>query len=409
MTQYSPLVPLEEGSSDQPPAAPVRIALFGATGSIGESTLQLVKSFPEELQLEAAVAGSSVERMVDIAKSFTPPVIGFSSEDAAAAFKEQCPSFQGELLAGENEITAYSGQGSYDLHLAAIVGMAGLPSFWAALQGGKRIALANKESLVAAGELVRSEVNKTGGSKILPVDSEHSSLFQLLRTVRRSAVHSIVLTASGGPFREKKLSELKEVTPEEAVNHPTWKMGAKISVDSATLMNKGLELIEAHYLFGYPENQIEVLTHPQSIIHAMVRLRDGGMTAHLSNPRMELPIAHAVFYPAPPPSKVVSPLNFSSVAPLTLEEMEPTKAKTIGLARQAVRSGGSSAAVLNTANEAAVEAFRAGRISFPGIASFIERTLEQYSGSSWRSIDELISGCSELRVRLLQGDHLGAV
>jgi len=341
-----------------------RIALLGATGSIGRQALEIIAAHPE-LELCAAASGST------------------SIDDLAP------------LTQAGGDLTELLERAEPDLVLNAVVGFAGLPATLWALERGIDLALANKESLVAAGELAL-DAQRRGGGRLLPVDSEHSAAFQCLEGREPEQVDSLVLTASGGPFRGRVRAELEEVTPAEALAHPTWNMGPKITVDSATLANKGLELIEAHFLFGLTYEQIEVVVHPTSIVHALVRFRDGAALAHLGYPDMRVPISYALTYP----DRAATPLSSLDLGSgLTLEFQAPDLETfpLLALARRAGEEGGTYPCVFNAANEVAVAAFLAGRLPFLGIAEVVADALDTADGSPARDLDELVAADSAAR------------
>jgi len=346
-----------------------RIALLGATGSIGRQTLEIIDAHPE-LELCAAASGSS-------------PVDGLAP-----------------LTQAGGDLTELLERAEPDLVLNAVVGFAGLPATLWALERGIDVALANKESLVAAGDLAL-EAQRRGGGQLLPVDSEHSAAFQCLEGRAPDQVHSLVLTASGGPFRRRTRDELTDVTPEDALAHPTWNMGPKITVDSATLANKGLELIEAHFLFGLPYEQIEVVVHPSSIVHALVRFRDGAALAHLGYPDMRVPISFALTYPERSATPI-PPLDLSSGVTLEFHAPDLETFPLLALARAAGEEGGTAPCVFNAANEVAVAAFLAGRLPFLGIADVVEETLASADTSAARDLEELVSADADAR-RLAEG------
>src|SRR5512132_2260542 len=346
-----------------------RIALLGATGSIGRQALEIIDAHPE-LELCAAASGSS-------------PVDGLAP-----------------LTQAGGDLTELLERAEPDLVLNAVVGFAGLPATLWALERGIDLALANKESLVAAGDLAL-EAQRRGGGQLLPVDSEHSAAFQCLEGRAPDQVHSLVLTASGGPFRGRTRDELTDVTPEDALAHPTWNMGPKITVDSATLANKGLELIEAHFLFGLPYEQIEVVVHPSSIVHALVCFRDGAALAHLGYPDMRVPISFALTYPERSATPI-PPLDLSSGVTLEFHAPELETFPLLALARGAGEEGGTAPCVLNAANEVAVAAFLAGRLPFLGIADVVEETLASADTAAARDLEELVSADADAR-RLAEG------
>jgi 1-deoxy-D-xylulose-5-phosphate reductoisomerase len=341
-----------------------RVALLGATGSIGKQAIEIIEAHPQ-LELAAAASGSQ-------------------------AIDGLAP-----LTQVGGDLTELLERAEPDVVLNAVVGFAGLPATMWALERGVDLALANKESLVAAGELAVTAW-KQGRGRILPVDSEHSAAFQLLEGRDPETVGSLVLTASGGPFRGRTRADLSSVTPAEALAHPTWNMGPKITVDSATLMNKGLELIEAHFLFDLPYERIEVVVHPTSVVHALVRLRDGAALAHVGYPDMRVPISFALTYPdrnATP----IEPLDFSSGLILEFSPPEDDAFPCLGLARAAGEAGRSMPCVLNAANEVAVGAFLDGRLPFLGIAEVVERTLNEVEGRDARDLDDLTAVDEETR------------
>jgi len=341
-----------------------RVALLGATGSIGRQALEIVSAHPE-LELVAAASGSQ-------------PIDGLAP-------LTQVGGDLAELLE----------RSQADVVLNAVVGFAGLPATLWALEHGVTLALANKESLVAAGELAL-DAQRRGGGLLLPVDSEHSAAFQCLEGRSTEQVHSLVLTGSGGPFRGRTRDELEDVTPEEALAHPTWRMGPKITVDSATLANKGLELIEAHFLFGLPYEQIEVVLQPTSVVHALVRFRDGASLAHLGYPDMRVPISFALAYPERAATPV-EPLDFSRGLVLEFEPPDLETFPLLGLARRAGEQGGTNPCAFNAANEVAVAAFLEGRLPFLGIAATVEEVLAEVDGSPARDLEELVEADREAR------------
>jgi 1-deoxy-D-xylulose-5-phosphate reductoisomerase len=341
-----------------------RVAVLGATGSIGGQALEVIEVNPG-LELVAASSGSQ-------------PIDGLAP-----------------LTQVGGDPTELLERAQPDVVLNAIVGFAGVTATLWALERGVDLALANKESLVAAGELALA-AQERGGGRLLPVDSEHSAVFQCLEGRQRETVHSIVLTASGGPFRGRNRSELADVTPEDALAHPTWNMGPKITVDSATLANKGLEVIEAHFLFRVPYDQVEVVIQPTSIVHALVRFRDGAALAHAGYPDMRVPISYALTYPDRAPVDV-PPLDLASGLTLEFEPVDHDAFPLLGLARHAGEQGGTFACVFNAANEVAVAAFLAGRLPFLGIAEVVEETLGRADGAPAASPAELMAADEEAR------------
>jgi 1-deoxy-D-xylulose-5-phosphate reductoisomerase len=341
-----------------------RVALLGATGSIGRQARDVIDAHPE-LELVAASSGSQpLDGLAPLTQVGGDPV---------------------ELLE----------RAEPDVVVNAVVGFAGVRATLWALERGVDLALANKESLVAAGELALAAW-KRGGGRLIPVDSEHSAVFQCLEGRSPETVERIVLTASGGPFRGRNRSELTDVTPDDALAHPTWSMGPKITVDSATLANKGLEVIEAHFLFALPYERIEVVNQPTSVVHALVRLRDGSALAHLGYPDMRVPISYALTYPDRGPTDVPQ-LDFTSGLVLEFEPVDAEAFPLLGLARRAGERGGTSPCAFNAANEVAVAAFLAGRLPFLGIAEVVERTLDTVSGEPAADVDELMEADAEAR------------
>jgi 1-deoxy-D-xylulose-5-phosphate reductoisomerase len=361
-----------------------RIVVLGSTGSIGAQALEIVAA-SGELEVVGLSAERSWEAAVEQARAHGVRRIALADADAAARAAEAWTD--GEVLAGAEGLVRLVVESEADLVLNAVVGAAGLAPTVAALGEGIDLALANKESLVVGGELV-TQLSEATGAQIVPVDSEHSALHQLIAGEPPGTVVRLVLTASGGPFRGRSRAELEGVTVEQALAHPTWDMGGKITIDSATLMNKGLELIEAHHLFGVPYERIAVVVHPQSIVHSLVDLCDGATLAHLGYPDMRVPISYALHYP----ERVDVPvprLDLAEVGALTFEPVDEEAFPALGLAREAARAGGTAPCVLNAANEVAVHAFLAGRLPFTGIPAVIERTLERVGSQPLHSFDSL--------------------
>ncbi|HTH68391.1 MAG TPA: 1-deoxy-D-xylulose-5-phosphate reductoisomerase [Rhodanobacter sp.] len=358
-----------------------KVAVLGATGSIGGSTLDVIARHPQRFRATVLTAHRQVEALVDLCARHHPElaVIADPSLEAELARRLAAAGVRCEVASGHAALTAAASGNLCDTVVAAIVGAAGLDSTLAAARTGKRLLLANKESIVMAGSLLLEAV-ALGGGALIPVDSEHNAIFQCLPggrpDLRRSGVRRLILTASGGPFRGRTRAELAGITPEQACKHPNWVMGRKISVDSATLMNKGLEVIEAHHLFGAPADAIEVVVHPQSLVHSMVEYVDGSVLAQLGNPDMRTAIAHALAWPERVDSGVPS-LDLSACAPLQFEQPDLTTFRCLALAFQALRAGGDAPAVLNAANEVAVEAFLAGALPFLSIADVVEAVLAE--------------------------------
>ncbi len=376
---------------------PRRLAILGSTGSIGVQALDVV-SRSSELRVVALSAASSWEPLIDQARRYGIRRIAVADPDAAARASEAWTG--GEVLAGPNGVVRLITECECDLVLNAIVGSAGLLPTVATLTEGIDLALANKESLVVGGELV-TELAQATGAAIIPVDSEHSALHQLLASERPGTVDRLILTASGGPFRGLKRVDLEHVTTEQALAHPTWAMGGKITIDSATLMNKGLELIEAHYLFGTPYEQIDIVVHRQSIIHSLIQLCDGATLAHLGYPDMRVPISYALHYP----ERVdvpVRPLDLVELGSLTFEPVDEETFSCVRIAREAARAGGTATCTMNAANEVAVHAFLSGRLRFLDIAAVIEETLEELPSQPVHSFEAL--GEADADARRLAGE-----
>jgi len=373
---------------------PRRVAILGSTGSIGVQALEVVASDPdEELRVVALSADSGWEQLLDQARVHGVKRIALADGDAAARAAESWTD--GEVLSGPDGLVKLITESDCDLVLNAIVGSAGLVPTVATLGEGIDLALANKESLVVGGELVTQLAEATAAT-IIPVDSEHSALHQLLASERPGTVDRLILTASGGPFRGRTAAELEDVTVEQALAHPTWEMGGKITIDSATLMNKGLELIEAHHLFGTPYEQIEVVVHPQSIVHSLIQLCDGATLAHLGYPDMRVPISYALHYP----DRVdvpVRPLDLVELGALTFEAVDEETFACLRLARAAARAGGTAPCTLNAANEVAVHAFLARRLRFLDVAAVIEETLAELPATTVHSFDALADADGEAR------------
>jgi 1-deoxy-D-xylulose-5-phosphate reductoisomerase len=359
-----------------PQAKPRRISILGSTGSVGCSTVDLIERQRENFAVEALTANTNVELLADQARRLRPKLAVVADASRYKALKEALAGTDVEAAAGTEAVVA-AAERPADWVMAAIVGAAGLASTLAALKRGAVVGLANKETLVCAGDLVMQTLRDSGGT-LLPVDSEHSAIFQVFDFAQPEQVQRIVLTCSGGPFRNWSLADMATATVEQAVAHPNWDMGAKISVDSATLMNKGLEMIEAAHLFPLAPERIEIIVHPQSVIHSMVGYIDGSVLAQLGTPDMRTPIAYALAWP----QRMKTPaeqLDFTRLAALTFEAPDPVRFPALRLAREALATGGSVPAVLNAANEVAVAAFLAKRIGFLDIARIVEDTLARLS------------------------------
>jgi 1-deoxy-D-xylulose-5-phosphate reductoisomerase len=369
-----------------------RLLILGSTGSIGTQALDIVARDPE-LELVGLSAERSADALIEQAARFGVGRVALADPDAGARAAEAWTG--GEVLVGAEGLVRLVVESGADLVLNALVGSAGLGPTVATLGEGIDLALANKESLVVGGELVMALAEATG-AQILPVDSEHSALHQLPAGHQPGTVEKLVLTASGGPFRGRTRAELEDVSVEDALAHPTWDMGGKITIDSATLMNKGLEVIEAHHLFGVPYDRIDVVVHPQSIVHSLITLCDGAALAHLGHPDMRVPISYALHHP----DRVdvpVRPLDLAEVGALTFEPVDHDAFPCLGLARAAAVAGGTAPCVLNAANEVAVHAFLRGGLSYVGIAAVIERTLEALPAARVRAFESLYEADREAR------------
>ena len=373
-----------------------KISILGATGSIGKSTLDLIERNPEMFEVAAVTAATNVEALADIARRTSASLAVISDEGRYQQLSELLAGTDCRAAAGQEALVEAATEDA-DLVIAAIVGCAGLRPVMAAAEAGRTIALANKESLVTAGALMTNAIAASGAT-LLPVDSEHNAIFQCLAGSREGSVSRIILTASGGPFRAASAETMAAATPAQAVAHPRWSMGAKISVDSATLMNKGLELIEAHYLFGLPSAQIDVVIHSQSVIHSLVEFVDGSLLAQLGSPDMRIPIAYALAWP----ERMETPaqrLDLTAVGRLDFEAPDLERFPALRLAREALEAGGAAPIVLNAANEVAVASFLAGQIRFPEIAGLVQELLNRSSYDAPHSIDDVLEVDRETRER----------
>ena len=365
-----------------------RIALLGSTGSIGESTLQVILHHPDRLCVVALAAhGSRLDRLEEQVREFRPSLVAVHDPQKAAELQDRVGA-TAKVVSGEAGLVEVARLEGVDLVVAAVVGAAGLPATYAALEAGKNVALANKESLVVAGKLLK-EVARASGAQLLPIDSEHVALHQSLRSGRSSEVHRLMLTASGGPFLTRDFATWNEIKPEEALCHPTWRMGAKISIDSATLMNKGLELIEAHHLFDVPPDRIEVVVHPQSIVHSLVEYRDGSWLAQMSVNDMIFPIQYALSYPDRWENEFER-LEPHQLGRLDFEPVDAQRFPSVDLARATLSMGDSAPAVLNAANEVAVGAFLEGKIPFPAIVSTTQQVLRSHDPGPITCLDDAL-------------------
>jgi len=366
----------------------MQIALLGSTGSIGASTLDVVRRYPDRYRIAGLAAGGNVELLAEQVREFKPRLVALSDSAAAERLRQLIGSDGTEVCAGIEGATVVATMDETDMVVAAIAGSAGLVPTYSAAAAGKNIALANKETMVMAGSLI-TRAAQAQGCRIIPVDSEHSAIFQLLEGRSPQDVRRILLTASGGPFFGFSRADLERVTPEQALNHPRWKMGRKVTTDSATLMNKGLEIIEAHWLFNMPPDRIGVVVHPQSIIHSMVEFVDGTVFAQMSQPDMRAPIAYALSCPDRL-HDIVAPLDFAGIGTLSFFAPDEERFPTIRLAYRALEFGGLVPAVMNAANEVAVEKFHERAISFTAIPQLIEAVMNRFPGGSADSIDAVL-------------------
>jgi len=366
---------------------PERIALLGSTGSIGSQTLDIVSRFPENFSVEILIAGNNVELLTKQARQFHPDTVVIENLGHFAQLKENLSNTKIKVYAGEEAIENVVTSSSVDVVIASIVGYSGLRPTVAAIKAGKKIALANKETMVVAGEIICKLARETG-SRIIPVDSEHSAIFQCLTGEKSSEIEKITLTASGGPFLNLTEEMLRKVRPDEALRHPNWEMGCKVTIDSASLMNKGLEVIEARWLFDLTPEQISVIIHPQSIIHSFVHFLDGSVKAQLGVPDMRLPILYALSYPDRLNSDLPR-LDFKDHPTLTFTEPDLKRFRNLSLAYHALREGGNMCCILNAANEIAVEAFMSEKIGFLQMPDVVEHTMESNLYSSNPDLDLL--------------------
>jgi 1-deoxy-D-xylulose-5-phosphate reductoisomerase len=379
-----------------------QIAILGSTGSIGKNALRVIDALGPEYSVFALSAHSNIELLAEQVKRYRPKFAAVTNSGYAEQFHEFLGDFNVEVLEGADGLVKIAELEDVDIVLTAVVGAAGLPAVFAAAKCGKQLAVANKEPLVVAGEQLMGEVKRNGGV-VLPVDSEHSAVFQAMQSGGREEVNKIILTASGGPFRGISAEEIRNVTLEQALAHPVWNMGPKITIDSATLMNKAFEIIEARWLFDMPVEKIEVLIHPESIIHSLVEFVDGSVVAQLGEPDMCLPIQYALTYPKRVDG-IAERLRLEKISRLTFEEPDLETFRAIDLAYEVARTGGTAAAVFNAANEAAVEEFLAGGIEFVNILELIEYCLDKHDVKASASVEELLDADAwarkEVKVRV---------
>ena len=379
-----------------------RLAIIGSTGSIGTQTLGIVARYPDLFTVSVLTAGSNAELLMEQARLFRPAKVVIGNEAFYSVVRDGLAGLGTEVMAGQKAVEEVAASDGIDTVVAAMVGFAGLRPTAAAVAAGREVALANKETLVVAGELITRTAAITG-SRLLPVDSEHSAIMQCLNGEPEKSVERLILTASGGPFRDTPAERLSKVTPLEALRHPNWTMGSKITIDSATLMNKGLEVIEAHWLFGTPADRIDVLIHPQSIIHSMVQFKDGSIKAQLGVPDMRLPIIYALTFPDRVETELPRP-SLADIGSLTFGEPDMVRFRCLQLARAALKQGGNMPCALNAANEEAVAAFLREQIGFNDIAGTVEHVLEKTLFNKEASMEVYAS--TDNRSRHLANEHI---
>lgn len=372
-----------------------RIVILGATGSVGGAALKVIRRHPERFRVVGLSAHRSVASLEAIAREFTPDEVALADP---AALEDRPDLVTAGWRTGSGAVAELARLRQADVVLNAVVGAAGLRATITALEAGKRCALANKESLVAAGDLVL-EAGRRGGGELVPVDSEHSAILQCIGSARRSEVRRIILTASGGPFRKTGIAELERVTAGMALRHPTWNMGSKISIDSATLANKALEVIEAHFLYGLPYDRIDVVVHPTSIVHSLVEFVDGSVLAQMGEPTMELPILHALTWPRRPPDEMLCTFDPVRCSPLTFEPVDKRRFPLFALGVAAGRAGGTAPAVFNAANEVAVTAFLDGKVTFTGMADVVAAVLRGSEGRTAHTLEQVLEVDRDARQR----------
>jgi 1-deoxy-D-xylulose-5-phosphate reductoisomerase len=387
-----------------------QLAVLGSTGSIGVTTLDLVARFPDRFRAVALAAGRNVERLAEQVRKFQPRLVATADADGAAALRAALPDFRGAIVAGLEGIEQVATAPEAELVISALVGALGLRPTLRAIEAGKDVALANKEVLVVAGELVQAAARRARVN-VFPLDSEHNAIYQAMHGHRRADVRRIILTASGGPFLRTPREELRAVTTAQALQHPTWKMGSKITIDSSTLMNKGLEVIEAHWLFGLPAEQIDVVIHPQSIVHSMVEYVDGSVLAQLGIPDMSIPISYILAYPERLPLDHLPSLDLVQAGRLDFVAPDVERFPCLALAYRALRAKGSAPAVLNAANEVLVDAFLNERIGYLDIPRIACEVLDQHVLVEAASLDDLLAADAWARraaAALVAADHMAA-
>jgi len=385
------------------------ISILGSTGSVGVTTLDVVSRFPDRFRVVAMAAGQNLDLLVDQIKRFQPELVSVATPELAHDLKDRLGGGNVDIVHGMDGAISVATHRDAQFVMSAIVGAVGLRPTLAAAKAGKDVGFANKETLVVAGEVMTRAV-RDSGSKLLPVDSEHNAIFQCLEGRRRANVKRIILTASGGPFLKLPLERFATVTIAEALKHPTWRMGAKITIDSASLMNKGLEVIEARWLFDLPAEQISVVIHPQSVIHSMVEMIDGSVIAEMAIPDMAIPVAYALAYPERLPMTHLKPLSLAECGALTFEQPDLNRFPCLRLAFEALKAAGTMPCALNAANEVMVAAFLAGEAQFLDIARNIETVMERHSNQPARTLEDLIEtdGWARAQARELIGRHTHA-
>ena len=372
-----------------------QIAILGSTGSIGTQALQVIEEHPDLYEAYVLTANNRVDELIAQARKFLPEAVVIANESKYPQLKEALADLPIKVYAGEDALCQIVQEQPIDIVLTAMVGYAGLKPTINAIRARKIIALANKETLVVAGDLI-NDLARVNGTPILPVDSEHSAVFQCLAGEVGNPIEKVILTASGGPFRTYTREQLAAVTKEQALHHPTWQMGAKITIDSASMMNKGFEVIEAKWLFGVRPDQIEVVVHPQSVIHSMVQFEDGAIKAQLGMPDMRLPIQYAFSYPDRVRASFPR-LDFATCSSLTFEQPDTTRFRNLGLAYEALHRGGNMPCIVNAANEVCVRAFLEDRVSFLGMSDVIERTMEKVSFIAKPTYEDYVQTDAEAR------------
>ncbi len=382
-----------------------KIAVLGSTGSIGTNALRVIEALGPEYEVAALSAHNNIELLAQQAKKFEPDFIAITNSQYAHQLRKLMSDSDTEILTGPEGLVEIAKLEYVDIVLAAVVGSAGLPALLAAAATGKKLAIANKEPLVIAGKMLLDKTKQSGGS-IIPVDSEHSAIFQAMQAGQREEIHKIILTASGGPFRGFSLEDIENVTLEQALVHPVWNMGPKITIDSATMMNKAFEVIEARWLFDMPVEKLKVLVHPESIVHSLVEFVDGSIIAQLGEPDMCLPIQYALTYPRRVPG-IARRLALEEVGSLTFHEPNLEVFRALKLGFEVARIGGTTAVVFNAANEAAVEEFLAGKIKFVNIVELIEDCLNNHTNKSSVCLEELLEADAWARKQVKNFLHSG--